>query len=294
MNKSDNNTDLILKAAVIGNPIGHSLSPVIHNYWLNKYGINGKYEKILVNGDDLKDFILSLNKNGFSGINVTIPHKENVIKYLSEQNKDVQNIGACNTILVNDSEIIGNNTDHYGFIENIKQELQGYSFNGKDIVILGAGGASRAIIYGLINQSVNNIYLLNRTRKKSEVIAKDLISSIGGKIEVKDWEDRNKIISSADMLVNTTSLGMVGQKELDIDLSLLKKDAVVTDIVFNPLITPLLQQAKDKNYQIVDGLGMLLHQAAPAFKSFFDRDNKYIDGLPKVTNELRKEVLSKL
>jgi len=292
MENSDNN--IKLKAAVIGNPVEHSLSPVIHNYWLKKYRINGEYNKILVKNEELEEFLLNLDKNGLEGINVTIPYKENVLKFITVKNHDVSKIGASNTIVVNKSGLEGNNTDHYGFIENIKQELKSYDFKGKNITILGAGGASRAIIYGLINQSVNKIILLNRTREKADIMAKDLMSSVGGIIEVKDWEERNFILSDTDMLVNTTSLGMIGQNKLDIDLSTLKKDAVVTDIVFNPLITDLLQQANDKGYITVDGLGMLLHQAAPAFKSFYDRNNKYIDGLPEVTNELRKQVLSKL
>lgn len=268
----------IKKAAVIGYPVAHSLSPRLHNYWLKKNNIAGEYTAIEVLPENLSEFIKSLDKNGFCGVNVTIPHKENVIPFLDEIDKYAKAIGAVNTIVVNDGKLIGKNTDAEGFYNNIENRIRG----AKKAVVLGAGGAAKAIVFALEMFDFEEIIIINRTKDRAIMLAH--IFSLNSK--VADWNDRNKILENADLLVNTTSLGMTGKDELDIDLSLLPKTALVTDIVYNPLITPLLAQAQARGNPIVDGLGMLLHQAVPAFEAWFGVR-------PEVTEELRKYILEK-
>jgi shikimate dehydrogenase len=287
----------IKKAAVIGYPVAHSLSPRLHNYWLKKYKIDGEYTAIEVLPENLADFIKSLDKNGFCGVNVTIPHKEaalNILRYdCSQASIDInaQYIGAINTIVVSDfGKLIGKNTDAYGFQKNIE-----YHFNKKEskkekAVVLGAGGATNAIWNILIGMGFKEVVITNRTRKNidtKEHIIKDMFAKVDGSYyTIHEWNDRNNILENADLLVNTTSLGMTGKDELDIDLSLLPKTAIVTDIVYNPLITPLLAQAQARGNQIVDALGMLLHQAVPAFEAWFGVR-------PVVDEDLRKYILDK-
>jgi shikimate dehydrogenase len=274
----------IKKAAVIGYPVAHSLSPRLHNYWLKKYNIAGEYTAIEVLPENLADFIKSLDKNGFCGVNVTIPHKENVISFLDEIDKYAQAIDAVNTIVVQDGRLIGKNTDVYGFFENIKPYITGR----KKSVILGAGGAAKAVVSALSLFEFSEIIITNRTKKRAEDLINRLDSRLRGndKIKIADWEKRSEILQDADLLVNTTSLGMTGKGELDINLEKLPKTALVTDIVYNPLITPLLAQAQARGNLIVDGLGMLLHQAVPAFEAWFGVR-------PEVTEDLRKYILEK-
>lgn len=291
----------IKRAGVIGFPIKHSLSPVIHNYWLRKYGIEGEYKAYEVRPENLEKFLKEdLSKLGLSGVNITIPHKESAYKLIYGDKKmsfdDITEkfyshlSGAINTVIIKDKKLSGMNTDISGFINNINDTLPDLSYENLTAVILGAGGAARAIISALLGKRVKKIIITNRTKDKIQKIMSQF-SSAGIKIQTTDWNDRNEILSEADMLVNTTSLGMKGQPELDIKLDKLPKDALVTDIVYNPLQTKLLKAAKERGNTTIDGLGMLLHQAAPAFVAFFDPQRKVISGLPEVNGELRKEVI---
>jgi shikimate dehydrogenase len=280
------------KAGVIGYPITHSLSPIIHNYWLEKYNIDGEYKAIEVHPDNLKTFIKSMNNNGYNGCNVTIPHKEQVFELVGENKSDsAKNIGAVNTVVIDGDNISGDNTDWMGFTKNILQSKK--SFNTKKAVMLGAGGAARAILYALLVElKFEQVIVSNRSIKRAENL-KSEFEKLGfiNKITVTEWDNKDSALTDADFLVNTTSLGMVDQNDLQIDLSKLPITALVTDIVFNPLITPLLDQAWERSNPIVDGLGMLLHQAAPGFKAWFGRVGT-VSGLPEVDEELRQRVMA--
>ena len=275
--------DKLLKACVIGWPIKHSRSPMIHNYWLKKYGIAGLYEKVAVSPDELPLFIKNLSVNGFQGCNVTIPHKESVFAQIEVTDSVTRQIGAVNTVYYEDNKQYGLNTDGYGFISNLKTVVPSWVSNGKTCVILGAGGASRAVIAILLNEGAKEIFLVNRTKLR----AQNLASEFGDKISPIGFDEIEIAFNKADLLVNTTSLGMTGQPPLDISLSSLPSQCVVYDIVYDPLETNLLKQAKDKNLQIVDGLGMLLHQAVPGFEKWFGVR-------PQVTDDLKALLVADL
>ncbi len=267
----------ILKAGVVGWPVSHSLSPRLHNFWLEKYNIGGEYKAYPVEPKNLTEFIFSIRgDNNFRGVNLTIPHKEAVIDFLDYVDGTAKNIGAVNTIINKDGKLRGTNTDAYGFAENIKPYITG----NKKAVVLGAGGAARAVCFALGELCFEQIVISNRTLDR----AKNLSSVINSPSSIADWESRSEILQGADLLVNTTSLGMKGKEELNIDLFLLPKTALVTDIVYSPLLTPLLAQAQDRGNPVTDGLGMLLHQAVPAFEAWFGVR-------PEVNEELRKHVL---
>ena len=269
------------RACVIGDPVKHSLSPVIHGYWLDKYGIDGSYEKIEVKKDQLETFIQSLAASGFAGCNVTVPHKEAVFHLLPKLTETARRIGAVNTVIVQeDGSLLGDNTDAYGFIQNIKETLPKWSFARKTALVIGAGGAAKAVVAGLIDAGVSRVILTNRTREKA-----DKIAAIYGDIcQVLEWEKRSDCLEEVDLVANTTTLGMEGFPPLEIDLSKLRKEAVVTDIVYKPMETDLLKQAKINGNQVVGGLGMLLYQAVPGFKAWFGSP-------PSVTEELRNKLV---
>ncbi len=267
-------TDFI-KTGVIGHPISHSKSPLIHNYWLEKYGLNGAYKAIDIRPNDLKQDIQKLIDQGYTGFNVTIPHKISIMDLCDEIDDLAKEIGAVNTVTIKDGKLYGTNTDAYGFIQNIKSNEPDFDFKAGKAVILGAGGAANAIAYALIKEGVPEIIITNRTKEKAQKLAR-------GIIKVTDWEDRNEAIKNANLVINTTSLGMAGQPALDIELS---NNNLVTDIVYAPLHTDLLKQAQSKNIKIVTGIGMLLHQACRGFELW--------NGVfPSVTNELEQMVLA--
>ncbi len=262
------------KAAVIGCPVKHSLSPKLHGFWLEKYGVDGEYNKVEVLPEELEGFLKGLKEAGYQGVNITVPHKENAVQYMDELSDTAKRIGAVNTVVVKeDGGLFGDNTDAYGFIENIKENSDGFDFAEGRAVVLGAGGASRAVVVGLLDEGVPEILLLNRTREKDKKIKEE----IGGNIIVGDWKDREKLLDGANLLVNTTVLGMDGQKELELNLEMLPKDALVTDIVYKPLKTKLLLGAKARGNQIVDGIGMLLYQAVPGFEYWFGVRPEVVD-----------------
>lgn len=272
------------KSAVIGYPIKHSLSPILHGYWLEKYSINGSYEKISVSEEDLPDFLSSLAKNGFLGCNITVPHKEIAINFVDDLTPVAKKIEAINTVVVQkDGSLLGDNTDAYGFIENLRSNLSGFDFNNKKVMIIGAGGATKAVIFGLLEAGVGEITIVNRTKEKAEKLS----NQFGNKVFVGEWSYKEKYLSDIDLLINTTTLGMLGSHELEIDLSSLPKSSVVTDIVYNPLMTNLLVQAKKQGNIVVDGIGMLLYQAVPGFDYWFGVR-------PDVTKELKSEILKAL
>ncbi len=274
----------MIKSGVIGNPIKHSKSPIIHGYWLNKYDINGSYKAIEIDNDDFEEQIYNLFKEGYAGFNVTIPYKIRIIDICDYLSDDARAIGAVNTVIrMKNGKIEGRNTDSFGFIENIKNNIDNYHFNNKNAMILGAGGAARACVYGLLKEGTKKLYISNRTKEKAENLAKEMKKY--GNIEVVDWNNKENYLEDIKLLVNSTSLGMTGKNELEIDLSSLPKDALVNDIVYAPLNTQLLCKAKNNGNEIVTGIGMLIHQAIPAFEAWFGIK-------PKVTQELEKLVLS--
>ena len=270
-----------VRAGVIGHPIKHSKSPLIHNHWIEKYGLSGEYTAIDIAPEDLKEGVQRLVDDGYAGFNVTIPHKQNIFKLCASVDDTAKAIGAVNTVVIKDSALHGTNTDAFGFIENIHRSAFGVDFVHRPAIVLGAGGAARAIVYALIGAGARQIIILNRTADKAKDVA-ELNTDI---TSVAPWERRNDILRDAGILINTTSLGMSGKEPLEIDLALLPQDAVVSDIVYAPLMTGLLRQAESKGCQVVTGIGMLLHQARPAFEKWFGV-------LPDVTEELEKRVLS--
>ncbi len=266
------------RAAVLGHPISHSLSPKLHGYWLEKYKIAGSYEAIDTPPKILGERLFQLKEEGFSGVNLTVPLKEAVLPLLDELSITAKEIGAVNTVTFKDGKMIGDNTDAYGFIQNLQNEAENLTPYLNHAFVIGAGGAAKAVISGLISVGVKKITVVNRTLEKAKIIAK-----MSENIEVLEWEKRNESLSSVSLLVNSTSLGMKGQPALPLSLESLAVNALVTDIVYNPLHTELLKLAKQRGNYIVDGLGMLIHQAVPAFESFYgikpELDNELKDGL---------------
>ena len=273
----------ILKACVIGWPIKHSRSPLIHNYWLKKYGISGTYEKVAVPPDELTSFLSNLVANGFEGCNVTVPHKELVFKQVEVVDTVSLQMGAVNTVFIEQNRLFGLNTDGYGFISNLKSTVPSWKPDGKTCVIIGSGGAARAIIAILLNEGVKEIFLVNRTRSRAE----NLACEFGPKVTAAGFDEVEILLNNTDLLINSTSLGMTGQPTLEISLKSLPSDSIVYDIVYDPLETNLLHQAKANGNQTIDGLGMLLHQAVPAFEKWF--------GIrPQVTQDLRSLIVADL
>ncbi len=272
-----------LKAGVIGHPISHSKSPIIHQYWLQQHELEGSYKTIDIAPENLESGIQNLVSEGYDGFNITIPHKENILTLCDELSPAAKIIGAVNTVKIKNKKLIGHNTDYFGFIENIKMSIANYNFKDKNIFILGAGGATRAIIYGLLQEKFSKIYISNRTQGRAE----NLKEMAPEKIEVIEWSGKENNLSNINLLINTTSLGMVNHPELEINISNLPDNATVTDIVYTPLLTDLLKQAKINNNQIVTGIGMLLHQARPAFEL-------WTRIMPDASPELEKLVLGEI
>lgn len=250
----------------------------MHGYWLEKYAIDGAYVPLAVVPDRFEEALKGLQAAGFRGVNVTVPHKEAALRACDTLDPDAKRIGAVNTIVFgDDGSIQGSNTDAYGFIENIRQTA---AWSGGVAVVLGAGGAARAICVSLIDAGATQIHLINRTKSRAESLAREF----GNKIRVEDWKNRSNTLLNASLLVNTTSLGMTGQPPLDINLDVLPTAAIVNDIVYAPLETPLLATARSRGNITIDGLGMLLHQARPGFEIWFGTD-------PEVTEAMRNIVL---
>ncbi len=270
-----------IQAGVIGWPVEHSLSPRLHGYWLKKHGIDGTYVPMAVAPEDFENYLAGLRDQGIAGVNITVPHKEAALKAVAILDENARRIGSVNTITVQETgELHGGNTDGFGFMENLKDGAPGWTPDLGPVTVLGAGGAARAIVVALMDAGVAELRLVNRTKERAQKLAEDL----GGPIIVTDWDKRDKALEDSALLVNTTTLGMTGKETLSLDLGSLPPAAVVTDIVYAPLVTPLLKQAKERGHPAVDGLGMLLHQARPGFHRWFGVD-------PEVTDDLRAHVL---
>jgi shikimate dehydrogenase len=271
-------------AGVMGWPVKHSRSPRLHGYWLRQYDIDGAYVPMAVAPADLGGAIKALRWLGFAGANVTVPLKEAALQHVDLLDPLARRIGAVNTIVVReDGRLEGSNTDAFGFLANLEATAPTWVPEAAPAAILGAGGAARAVLAALLDAGVPSIRIANRTRARGELLA----AEFGGAITVLDWGDWRSLLDGAGLLVNTTTLGMAGQKPLDIVLDHLPQSAVVNDIVYVPLETGLLATARHRGNQVVDGLGMLLHQARPGFRAWFGVD-------PEVTPALRAHVAADL
>jgi shikimate dehydrogenase len=261
-------------ACLIGWPAAHSRSPLIHRYWLRTLGIEGGYVIEAVPPDDLRDFVLRLSLHGFVGANVTIPHKESVLA-LSTPDARAKAVGAANTLWFADGELHSTNTDVEGFINNLDASAPDWDA-AEEALVLGAGGSSRAVVFGLLERGISRVHLANRTTARAEALAKEF----GSRVQPMAWDAINDVLPRARLLVNTTSLGMRGQPALEVDIARLPQEAVVADLVYVPLTTPLLAAAQARGLKTADGLGMLLHQAVRGFELWFGKR-------PQVTAELR-------
>lgn len=268
-------------AGVVGWPVKHSRSPDVHGYWLGEYNIAGQYDRFEVAPDALAEFLLSLGDRGIAGVNVTLPHKEATFELMDQVDELAGKIAAVNTVTWRDNGILlGTNTDGFGFLENLRHGAPGWRPRKSLATVLGAGGAARAVTAALLSDGWDQVRISNRTRSRAEQIA----DMMGKSVSVIDWAERSQGLAEAELLVNTTSLGMTGSAALDIVLDDLPAKALVNDIVYVPLRTELLMAAEKRGLEIVDGLGMLLHQARPGFKTWFGVD-------PEVTAAQRKYVL---
>jgi len=270
-----------MKAAVIGRPITHSKSPLIHRHWLERYDLRGSYDAVDIRPENLSYQLKQMvEEEGYTGLNVTVPHKEAVLPLCDELDEAAQAIGAVNTIVIEEGKIKGRNTDAFGFTENIKTALPDFKFSDGPAYVLGAGGAAKAVLYALLKEGASEIYLSNRTRERAE----DLAAVSPDRIKVADWDDFTNL-QHCHFLVNTTSLGMQYKPPLEIDLSSLNTQTIVNDIVYAPLMTSFLQQSKMRGNKIVTGIGMLLHQARPAFEA-------WTGIMPEIDEELEEKVLA--
>ena len=252
-------------AAVLGAPVAHSRSPKLFRHWLNQYGIEGHYVPLHVEQADLPQVLQALPAMGFVGCNVTIPHKEKVLELADVITDRAALIGAANTVTFRDGKVFADNTDGHGFVANLRQGAPGWEPKSGAAAVLGAGGAARAVIHSLLELGVLNIRLANRSRPRAEVLR----SEFGPKITVYDWVKASDMFEGAATVVNTTSLGMEGKAAFKVPLDTLEPTAVVGDLVYTPLKTDFLQVAEGLGCQVVDGLGMLLHQAVPGFERWF-------------------------
>ena len=270
------------RACVIGWPISHSRSPIIHGHWLAHHGLEGSYTRVPVRPEDLPAFIASLRDGAYAGCNVTVPHKETVLVLADAADATARTIGAANTLWVEAGKVHATNTDTYGFMAHLERAAPGWR---RDLpaVVLGAGGAARAVLHGLLAAGLPEVRLLNRSAERAVTLARHF----GPRIVVGDWAERSARLAGAGLLVNTTTLGMKGAEALDIDLASLPAGATVYDIVYVPLQTPLLAAARARGLVAVDGLGMLLHQAVPGFERWFGHR-------PEVTDEVRALVVADL
>ena len=272
------------RACVIGWPVEHSRSPLIHRYWLKQYGLAGAYEKEAVTPEDLPAFLGGLAARDYAGANVTLPHKEAALRLAAVADEAARTIGAANTLWLDEAgRLNASNTDAYGFMTNLNAVAPDWNEGRRPVMVLGAGGAGRAVLHGLLAEGASRILLANRTSGR----AQELADAFGPAVTVVDWRERDRALLGCGLLVNATSLGMTGKEALDLDLALLPSDAAVADLVYSPLETRLLAAARGRDNRAVDGLGMLLHQAVPGFERWFGVH-------PEVTDELRAHVAASL
>ena len=267
-------------AGVMGWPVAHTRSPAIHNHWIAKYGLKGAYVQLPVQPERLEAAIRGLAALGFAGCNVTVPHKESAMRFMDELHPAARRVAAINTIVVQpDGRLLGMNNDGAGYIQSLRDADATWRGDAGPALVLGAGGAARAIVVALLDEGVPELRITNRTLERAQELANDF----GDRVKVVPWAERNEAMAGVSLLVNTTSLGMHGQAPLNVALDALPLEAMVSDAVYIPLETPLLAQARMRGHRTVNGLGMLLNQARPAFQSWFGV-------LPDVTPELRAAV----
>ncbi len=272
--------DRFLLAGVMGWPVMHSRSPLLHNYWFRQHARAGTYVPLAIRPADLAAALRALHPLGFAGCNLTLPHKQAAMTIVDEVDALAKSIGAISCVIVRpDGSLAGTNNDCYGFIHNLKQEQPGWRAGAGPSVVIGAGGGARAVCYGLAREGAREIRLLNRTSVRAQAIA----TEFGGPLKALSWEQRHDALEDAALVVNTTSCGMVGQPALDIDLGKLPQRALAADIIYIPLETPFLAAARLRGNATVNGLGMLLHQGRPAWQAWFGIE-------PAVTAELRAMV----
>ena len=267
------------RACVIGWPIEHSRSPAIHGYWLDRYRIGGTYSKEAVRPDDIESFLRGLAHAGFAGCNVTIPHKEAAFRIADERDASAVAVGAANTLWLEGSRLCAANTDTYGYMTYLSLQEEDWNRRDAPVSILGAGGAARAIVHGFLEAGVSEIRLFNRSAERAEALAADFAP----RVKVFPWEQRSRAATESAVLVNTTAVGLKGEGSLDIDFTDFHPDCIVSDIVYVPLETPLIRDARRHGLRTVDGLGMLLHQAVPGFEKWFGVR-------PEVTDELYEKI----
>jgi len=265
-------------ACVIGWPVGHSRSPLIHNYWIKQHGLDAEYRREAVPPEQFKDFITHLAARGYVGANVTVPHKQAALA-VSEPDERARAVGAVNTLWLDGGRLRSTNTDVEGFIGNLDATAPGWDHGLQSALVLGAGGAARAVVFGLLERGIGRLLLVNRTAERAAALR----TQFGDRVVLARWSNLDELMAEARLLVNTTSLGMAGQPPLMIDLTRLPADAVVSDLVYAPLETALLAAARSRGLRAVDGLGMLLHQAGGGFQRWFGMR-------PQVTEALRAQV----
>jgi len=273
-----------IKSGVTGWPVEHSRSPLVHGYWLKKHGIDGSYGKVPVDPDNAEAFYEDFASSGLAGCNVTVPHKEVAAAACDQLDDAARKMGAANTLWIDgQGNLCGANTDGLGFLGNLDQMAPGWDNNHECAIVLGAGGAARAIVWALLSRKFTSVHIFNRTADKAQKIADEF----GSGVKAHSWDQLGTFIGKADLLVNTTSLGMSGKPDLEIDLADLPVTSLVTDIVYVPLETSLLKDAAARGNKTVDGLGMLLHQAVPGFERWFGVR-------PDVDYDLRRLILDDL
>ncbi|APW36059.1 shikimate dehydrogenase [Rhodoferax koreense] len=269
-------------AGVMGWPVTHSRSPLIHNHWLAQYGLKGVYVPLQVHIDKLADALRGLPALGFAGCNLTLPHKVEAMKLVDRVDETARRMGAMNCVVVQpDGSLSGFNYDGAGYIQSLLDAKPDWRADAGPVTVLGAGGAARAVVLSLADRGAKEIRLLNRTFDKAQALA----TEFGAPVRAVPWEQRDAALADAALLVNTTNQGMHGQPALDISLDQLPRTALVSDVIYIPLETPLLQAARERGNPTVNGLGMLLNQARPAFKAWFGV-------MPEITPELLKKVLA--
>lgn len=268
-------------AGVLGWPVAHSRSPALHGYWLRRYGLQGAYLPFAVPPDCFDSALRGLQALGFAGANVTLPHKERALTLADEATARARRIGAANTLTVDEGGIRADNTDAFGFLESMRASAPGWRAGAGPALLLGAGGAARATAAALLDAGSPQVRVANRSYGRAEALA----DALGGPIEIVAWRDAAAAADGALTIVNATSLGMVGQPPLDVSLAAAPREAVVTDLIYTPLRTPLLERAAARGLRVVDGLGMLLHQARPGFEVWFGV-------APEVDESLRAAVLA--